>query len=250
MLGRPTMLLLAGTREAREIAEGLAAKRRWRVIASLAGATEHPAELPCDMRRGGFGGVDGMVEALQWDRVRAVIDATHPFAARISANTAAACAELGLPRILVRRPEWIAGEGDDWRPVDSLRNAADALPLFARAFLATGRQSLTQFRHRKDVWFLARVIDPQPGKFPLPRGDYTIGKPPFPLGHEMTLMRDYRITHLVAKNSGGPTGLAKFQAARRLGVPVLMVERPAPPRGLVVETAVEALDWAAGLAIA
>ncbi len=249
MLGKPTLLLLAGTQEAREIAEALATNKRWRVIASLAGATQAPAELPSDMRRGGFGGVDGMVEALQWDNVRAVIDATHPFAEQISANAAAACAELGLPRVLVRRPEWAPEAGDDWRKQPDLAAAADALPLFARAFLATGRQSLTHFKHRKDVWFLARAIDAQPGKFPLPRGDYTIGKPPFPVGHEVTLMRDYRITHLVAKNSGGAVGIAKFRAARELGLPVLMVERPAPPRGAIVETATEALDWAASLAI-
>lgn len=250
MLGKPTLLLLAGTQEAREIAEALAKKRRWRVIASLSGATETPAELPCAMRRGGFGGVDGMVEALKWDNVRAVIDATHPFAAQISANAAAACRELGLPRLVVRRPEWSAGPGDDWRPQPSLKAAADALPLFARAFLATGRQSLTQFRHRKDVWFLARVIDPQPGRFPLPRGDYTVGKPPFPLMHEITLMQDYRITHVVAKNSGGEAGRTKLLAARELGLPVLMVERPAPPRGAVAATTDEALAWLGALAIA
>lgn len=249
MIGKPTLLLLAGTQEAREIAQALADQKRWRVIASLAGSTDNPTELPCDMRRGGFGGVDGMVEALQWDSVRAVIDATHPFADQISANTRAACAELGLPRIVVRRPEWRPGEGDNWRPQASLEEAAQALPLFARAFLATGRQSLPAFKDRKDVWFLARVIDPQPGKFPLPRGDYTIGKPPFPVGHEVMLMKDYRITHLVVKNSGGEAGMAKLLAARRLGLPVLMVERPDPPPGAVVETPAEALDWLSNLAI-
>lgn len=249
MLGRPTLLLLAGTQEAREIAQALAKRRRWRVLASLAGVTERPAELPCDMRRGGFGGADGMVEALKWDNVRAVIDATHPFADRISANAAAACAELGLPRIVVRRPEWRPERGDDWRPMPGLRAAADALPLFARAFLAVGRQSLGPFAHRKDVWFLARAIDPQPGGFPLPRGDWTLGKPPFPLMHEVTLMRDYRITHLVAKNSGGEAGAAKLRAARELGIPVLMVERPAPPRGELAETPADALAWLDTLAI-
>jgi len=249
MFGRPTVLLLAGTAEAREIAEALARKKRWRVLASLSGATEAPAELPCDMRRGGFGGVDGMIEALQWDNVKAVIDATHPFADQISANTAAACAELGLPRIVVRRPEWTPEDGDDWRPQPSLKAASEALPLFARAFLAVGRQSLNPFAHRKDVWFLARVIDPQPGKFPLPRGDWTLGKPPFPLMHEVTLMQDYRISHLVAKNSGGEAGRAKLLAARELGLPVLMVQRPDPPRGEIAETAEQALAWLGTLAI-
>jgi len=181
--------------------------------------------------------------------VRAVIDATHPFAAQISANAAAACAELGLPRIVVRRPEWRPEEGDDWRTQPSLRAAADALPLFARAFLAVGRQSLAPFAHRKDVWFLARAIDPQPGGFPLPRGDWTLGKPPFALMHEITLMQDYRISHVVAKNSGGEAGRAKLLAARALRLPVLMVERPAPPRGDVVETADAALAWLKTLAI-
>ncbi len=249
MFGRPTLLLLAGTTEAREIAEALAQQKRWRVLASLAGATRFPADLPCDLRRGGFGGVAAMTEALKLDNVRAVIDATHPFADQISANTRAASANLGLPRMVVRRPSWAPEEGDDWRPQPSLDAAAHALPLFSRAFLATGRQSLPSFQDRKDVWFLARVIDLPLERFPLPRGDYAIGQPPFTEAHEMTLMTDYGITHLVTKNSGGAAGRAKLLAARKLGLPVLMVDRPDPPRGPVVETAQAALDWLETLAI-
>lgn len=249
MFGKPTLLLLAGTAEAREIAEALAHKKHWRVIASLAGATRFPADLPCDLRRGGFGGVGGMTEALKLDNVCAVIDATHPFADQISANTRAASANLGLPRIVVRRPEWTPEEGDDWRPQPDLQAASQALPLFSRAFLATGRQSLSVFQHRKDVWFLARVIDTPLERFPLPRGDYTVGQPPFTVAHEATLMADYRITHLVAKNSGGKAGRAKLLAARKLGLPVLMVDRPDPPLGPVVETSSAALDWLDTLAI-
>lgn len=245
------LLLLAGTTEAREIAAQIARdpdlKRRYRVTAALAGATESPAPLNADQLRGRFGGAEGMMTALKWDRIDLVVDATHPYATTISENARLACGALGTPLLQVWRPAWAPGPSDDWRATPDLESAAAALPFFCRAFLATGRRSLAAFKERRDVWFLARVIDPPGARFPLPRGDYAVGRPPFTVAHEETLLTDYRIGWLVSKNAGGEAGWTKLLAARKLGLPVLMIDRPPAPRptpgGAVVETSAAAIDW-------
>ena len=242
MTGAPVVLLLAGTAEARAIASLLTARGQCRVIASLSGATGRPAPMPCEVRRGGFGGVAGLIETLKTNQVRAVIDATHPFANQISANAEAACRALALPRLHLRRPGWSPGAGDNWRRVPDLAAASRALPENTRAFLTTGRNTLPAFRLREDVWFLARVIARPPGPSPLRRGAFVIGTPPFTEAHERALMREHRIGVLVSKDSGGKFK-AKLAAARALSLPVVMIDRPPPPPGEVAETPEAAIAW-------
>jgi precorrin-6A/cobalt-precorrin-6A reductase len=227
------ILVLAGTAEGRCLVTALSEAGR-PVIAALAGATEDPAPLGVETLRGGFGGAAGLAETLRRRGIAALIDATHPFAERISANAAEAASATGTPRLRLQRPEWRGG----WRRFASLEQAVAALPPDARVFAATGRQTLDAYRGRNVV---ARVIDPPAGA--APEGVRLIlGRPPVPLAEEIALMERERITHLVAKNSGGPAR-AKLDAAEALVVEVLMIDRPAPPPGPTVETVAQALEW-------
>jgi len=236
------ILILAGTAEARALA-GALAQRRIPVLASLAGAVRAPGALPVPMRIGGFGGAAGFLDCLAQQRVARVIDATHPFAARITARTAALCADVGMPLLRLERPGWQAGPQDRWTWAAELPGAAALVPPGARVFLATGRQSVAGFA-RLDATVFVRVIDPPEAPFPM-RGDWVQGRPPFALGDEVALLRRLGITHLVAKDSGGTDNRAKLDAARILGLPVIMIRRPAPPQGLAIVAAVtQALAWA------
>lgn len=232
------VLLLAGTAEARALAERLRDARGIRLTASLAGVTADPAPIAAETRRGGFGGAEGLAGYLRAEAVAAVIDATHPFSARMAGNAARACAATGTPRLRLIRPPW-APVGD-WRRLPDLAAAAAALPPGAHALLTTGRKQTAPFAARHDVRFLLRVIEPVTG---LPAQiDQLAARPPFTLESELALMQDRRITHLVSKNSGG-AGRAKLDAAAQLGLPILMVERPAPPPGPQAATVDAALAW-------
>lgn len=236
------LLLLAGTAEARAVAERLAGDGRLEVIASLAGATRDPRALPVPLRVGGFGGEDAQKEWMKINAIDVVIDATHPFAAAISARTRAICAALGLPCLQLLRPGWQPVAGDDWRYVDSVKAAALAIPSGAVALLATGRQSLPAFLSRRDAVLYLRQIDPPGGPFPLPRGGYVIAAPPFSEAEELRLFKTLGVDLLVVKDAGGRAG-AKLDAARALGLPVVMIRRPAAPPGEKVANVDAALDW-------
>jgi precorrin-6A/cobalt-precorrin-6A reductase len=235
------ILLLAGTGEAREIAAGLAA-RGVAGIASLAGATRQPAPLRLPTRTGGFGDEAGFRTFLAAHRVTAIIDATHPFAERITARTVRVAADLGLPCLRVDRPAWAPGPGDRWTEAP-LDQAGAHIPAGARVFVASGRQTLATLRALPNHLF-CRVIDPPDQPFPGP-GAWVVGRPPFTEGQETALFRDLAIDWLVVKNAGGTEGWPKLAAARELGLPVLIAPRPALPPGLTsVTTAAAALDWA------
>lgn len=238
---RPHVLILAGTAEARTLAAELAARPGLRVTASLAGVTSAPAPIEAETRIGGFGGAEGLAGWLRAHRVAALIDATHPFAARMAANAAEACAATGTPRLKLLRPPWEAA--GDWRDVTDLAAAAAALPSGARVLLTTGRKELAPFAERPDLACFLRVIEPA-GNLP-PHFTQIVARPPFPLERELALMREHGITHLVAKNSGG-TGRARIDAAVELGIPLLVVVRPAPPAGPLAASVGEALDWLRG----
>lgn len=232
------VLILAGTAEARALAEDLAARPGLRVTASLAGATASPAPIAAATRIGGFGGAEGLAAWLRGQGVAALIDATHPFAARIAANAATACARTGTPRLKLLRPAW--EPVGDWRAVPDLAAAAAALPPAARPVLTTGRKDLAPFVARADLTCLLRVIEPVDG---LPGHIVQIvARPPFPLDAELALMRAHAATHLVAKNAGG-AGRAKLEAAAQLGLPLLVVERPPPPPGTLACDVAGALAW-------
>jgi precorrin-6A/cobalt-precorrin-6A reductase len=238
------VLVLGGTAEARVLAAALERDPAVDVTTSLAGRVARPV-LPVGRTRvGGFGGAHGLASWLVREDVSVLVDATHPFAARISASAAAACRSTGVPFLALRRPEWRPGRGDQWHHVDSLTAAAQALPpLGSRAFLTTGRQGLDAFAGVPDVWFLVRTIDPPVP--PMPAAiQVLLDRGPYSLESEEALMRRLRIDVLVTKNSGGSATAAKLAAARSLGLPVVMVRRPPAPEGVATVDSVEAvLDW-------
>ena len=198
------------------------------MFTSLAGRTREPAPLAGEVRTGGFGGADGLAQWLEAHHAAAVIDATHPFAQAISTNAARACAESGTPLLSLIRPPYSAGPGDDWREVSSLQAAAELLPLLGRrAFLTTGRQGLAAFAALDQMWFLIRCVSPRPARFQRAR-EVILARGPYRADREHLLMRQHLIDVLVTKNSGGaPTAGKLHRAARHLGLPVIMVSRPA-----------------------
>jgi precorrin-6A/cobalt-precorrin-6A reductase len=224
-----TVLILGGTAEARELAGRLAVRSGLRVVSSLAGRVRDPALPAGEVRIGGFGGPEGLAAWLTGHDVAAVVDATHPFAQGISANAAAACARTGTPLLSLVRPGWTPGEHDRWHEVASVEDAAGLLPsLGRRAFLTTGRQGLAAFAPLEQTWFLIRCVDPPSG--PLPRAcEVILARGPYDAGAERVLMSSRRIDVLVTKNSGGEMTAGKLDAARELGIPVIMVRRPPLP---------------------
>ncbi len=239
-----TVLILGGTAEAAALARALAEDARVSVTTSLAGRTRAPAELPGAVRRGGFGGAVALADYLKSHGIDLLIDATHPFAARISRNAAQACAAAGVPRLVLARAPWTAREGDRWVPVPDAEAAAAELPERGRrVFLTIGRQELAAFTGLDAVWFLVRLVEPPEDPIPLEDYHLVLGRGPFALAQETALLRAQGIEVVVSKNSGGPGTYAKIEAARALGLPVVMVERPALPEGEAVETVAAALAW-------
>jgi len=235
-----TVLILGGTTEARALAAALAdpSPPAFRVISSLAGRTRDPLRPAGEVRIGGFGGADGLASYLRAERVDVLVDATHPFAERISANAAAASAATGLPLLVVRRPGWTEQPGDDWRRTPSLAAAAELLPrLGRRVFLTTGRQGMAAFAGIHDCWFLARSVEPPAPPRPR-RLEVLLDRGPFTVDGELRLLRDHRIDVLVSKDSGGAD--AKLIAAREQGIPVVLIDRPAPPPAATTVDSVEA----------
>ena len=240
------VLLLGGTAEAAWLARQLSEWPGIHVIMSLAGRVRTPSLPPGQLRIGGFGGRAGLLEWLRDQQIRAVVDATHPFAATITAAAAEATAQLGVPFVLLRRPGWQAGPGDAWHWVNSLDEAATRLPdLGHRAFLTTGRTGLAAFATLDDVWFLLRTIEPPDPLFA--RCEVVLARGPFTVPGELELLQRYRIDVLVTKDSGGEMTAAKLVAARRLGVPVLLVRRPPLPVVPVVTTGAEVLRRLPGM---
>ncbi len=241
------VLLLAGTAEARALAAELTALRGLPVIASLAGAVSAPAALPVPTRVGGFGGDVGFAAWLDAHRPRMVIDATHPFAARIGPRTAAACAARGLPYLRLLRPPWQPEPGEAWVDVPREEDVARVISPGARVFLATGGQRLNRFSGlagRQVVW---RGIDPRDG-CPIPGAVFVQGRPPFTEAAERARMTEHRIQWLVTRNAGGDMGRAKLAAARALGVRVAMIARPPAPDAPTVTTVAAALSHIRGAA--
>lgn len=242
-----TILILGGTREAAVIAERLSTHGTLRVVTSLAGRTKEPRPVAGEVRIGGFGGAAGLEGHLRQEGVDLVIDATHPFAATISANAAEACGNAGVKRLVFVRPPWEPTPEDRWERVASLEDAADRLPPGARAFLALGHQHLAAFSARKDCAFVVRLMDEPEERLPIAEYDLLVGPPSTDAGVEAEMFDRYAITHMVCRNSGGVGAQAKLVAARQIGLPVIMITRPPPPDGEIHET-VDALIEAIGLA--
>jgi precorrin-6A/cobalt-precorrin-6A reductase len=238
------LLILGGTTEASALAKRLPNIAGIEPLLSLAGRTERPATAIVPMRVGGFGGVDGLARFLREERIGAVVDATHPFAARISANAVEACAATRTPLIAFTRPAWEAVPGDRWTSVASPEAAATALGREGRrVFLTVGRLSLDAFAAAGHHLYVVRAIDaPRPIRA-LPRHRLILARGPFGLAEEMALMKAEGIEILVSKNSGGAATYAKIEAARLLGLPVIMIERPNPPRSDALTDVEAVIAW-------
>ncbi|MFD7629077.1 cobalt-precorrin-6A reductase [Streptomyces sp. NPDC059851] len=248
----PHVLVLGGTTEARRLAEALtagpaatAAPFPFRVTTSLAGRVAAPVLPPGGVRIGGFGGPEGLAAWIAEHGVTHLVDATHPFAERMSFNAARAAALTGVPLLALRRPGWTPGPGDDWTFASDLDGAAALLPGLGvgRVFLTTGRTGLHAFAHLTEPWFLVRSVDPPAGPVP-PRLEVLLDRGPFTLADERGLLARHRIDLLVTKDSGGSATAPKLTAAREAGVPVLVVRRPPVPEGIPeAGTAAAAADW-------
>ncbi|WP_072394796.1 cobalt-precorrin-6A reductase [Hyphomicrobium sp. CS1GBMeth3] len=239
------VLILGGTTEASAIARHLAQDPRFAVTLSLAGRTSNPAAAPgLALRVGGFGGSAGLARWLAEEKIAVVIDATHPYAAQISHNADTAAAERGLPLCTVIRPPWQPDPADRWQTVHSMEAAADALGTEPqRVFLSIGRQGVGAFLRAQQHSYVIRSIEP-PEDNALPPDTTVIQmRGPFTLEDEIDLLRSRHIDVVVSKNAGGAATYAKIEAARRLVLPVVMIERPYKAGRHFVATAEEALDW-------
>jgi precorrin-6A/cobalt-precorrin-6A reductase len=239
------VLLLAGTREATRLAEVLVDAHGVDVLSSLAGVTRAPVRRAGRVRVGGFGGAEGLADHLKREPCDALIDATHPFAATMPFHAAAAARATATPSCRVLRPPWVPTTEDRWIEVSDLRSAAAALDGLGarRVMLTVGRQSTRAFADH-GAWFLVRAIEapealPEHHRLHLARG-------PFDVGSERSLMSEHRIDAVVTKNAGGSATEAKLAAARELGIPVVMIARPAQPAVTAVPGVDQAVAWLAG----
>ncbi|HSS24678.1 MAG TPA: cobalt-precorrin-6A reductase [Mycobacterium sp.] len=238
------VLLLGGTAEARALARTL--HPRVDIISSLAGRVPDPALPVGPVRIGGLGGVDGLRRWLEDERVGAVVDATHPFAATMTAHAAEVCGQLRIPHIVLARPAWDPG-GAIVVASDIKAAEAVAQQRYSRVFLTTGRSGVKAFSG-SDAWFLIRAVT-EPDAASLPRRhQLLLSRGPYRYDDELALLSEHRIDALVTKNSGGDMTRAKLAAAAALDIPLVMVARPPLPEGVTaVGTVQEAADWVAGL---
>jgi len=248
-MGQHHILILGGTTEARGFAEKLAAREDIAATISLAGRTADPKPLPLPTRIGGFGGVEGLTDYLAKERVDLLIDATHPFANQISANAAAAAKQSGVPIFALCRPGWVRQAYDRWVSVGSVAAAVIALGQTPRrVFLSIGRQEAYQFSAAPQHAYIVRSVDPVEPPLVVPQAEYILASGPFTVEAETDLFRYNRIDTLVTKNSGGSATYAKIEAARALGLPVVMIARPHKPTGIAMTDVEACVAWLHGLA--
>lgn len=241
-MGKHRILILGGTTEARQLAAALALRPDCDILLSLAGRTAEPMAQPVPSRSGGFGGSDGLAGFLKSENFDLLIDATHPFAARISHNAAIAAGSIGIAFFALRRFAWQREPGDLWTCVRSIPEAVTALGAAPkRVFLAIGRQEVFHFEHAPQHQYLIRSVDPVLPQLGVPDARYILATGPFEQAAERALLTGNRIDVIVAKNSGGTATYGKIAAARALGIAVIMVERQQPDDVRTVETVKDAL---------
>lgn len=239
------ILILGGTNEAAALARAVAQSGWATPILSLAGLTDAASVEGVVMRSGGFGGPDGLVQYLRSTGIAAVFDATHPFAAKITAHAAKACMAAGVPRFRLQRANWQLQPGDDWHAVDSLADGLGWLrPRARRVFATLGRRALPDLAAAEAFTFVMRGIT-RPADLP-DNVIWVTGRPPFPVEAETELLRRHEIAALFIQASGGELTYAKLAAARELRLPVVMLTRPQPPEG-AAGAAPEALSWLADI---
>lgn len=238
------VLILGGTGDAGELAAKASQIPGLEVISSLAGRTQNPIAPMGLVRVGGFGGETGLAEFLHDCQIDYLIDATHPFAAQISWNAAAAAAKADIPHLMLIRPVWQKTAADHWIEVPDIEAAVSVLERQAkRVFLTIGRQQLAPFARLQNLWFLMRSIDPPAPDTAVPKGLLLFDRGPFTLAQERKLLTDYAIDTIVSKNSGGDATYAKILAAREMQLAVVLISRPAMPAGEHASDAQTAFQW-------
>lgn len=221
------LLILGGTTEASALARRIAGRADLDPVLSLAGRTQSPVPPAIPFRVGGFGGIAGLEAYLNQQRIDAVIDATHPFAAQMSRHAAAACRTSGTPLAVFTRPAWRSREGDRWTGVPDMAAAARAIGETPRTvFLTVGGLQLGAFARAPHHHYIVRTIDPPDAIRCLKSHRLILARGPFSVADEIGLMRDHQVDAVVTKNSGGAATEAKLAAARALGIEVIMIERP------------------------
>jgi precorrin-6A/cobalt-precorrin-6A reductase len=240
------ILILGGTGEAAALARALAARfgDALAVTTSLAGRTREPTQVPGGLRVGGFGGPEGLADYLRSARIELLVDATHPFAAQISRHARLAAQATGTERLLLSRPSWKPEAGDRWIEAADMNSAAALLPRLGRCvFITTGARELDAFAALSDLHFVVRLIAPPRAPLAL-AAELVIARPPFALDDERNLLQRHAIDVVVAKASGGARP-EKLEAARAVGLPVVMISRPPPEPGPAVASVEDAVEWIA-----
>ena len=236
-------LILGGTGDANRLADAFV-REKIDAIYSYAGRTQIPLGHPLPTRIGGFGGAAGLADFIRAERITHVIDATHPFAAEMSRHAVEACEATGIPLVALERAPWVRDDGDNWIEVADISAAVSALPEpRTRVFLAIGRQHIAPFVAKPQHTYTLRFVDAPDGELPLPDAEVIISRGPFTLEGDRELMQSRGIQWLVARNSGGAGAHAKIDAARELGLPEIMIARPALPERARVESVEDVLAW-------
>jgi precorrin-6A/cobalt-precorrin-6A reductase len=235
-------LILGGTLDASLLAAEIA-RARIKAVYSYGGRTRAPADQPLPTRIGGFGGASGLADYIRRENITHLIDATHPFAAEISRNAVEACKDTKTPLIALERAPWVQAPGDNWIEVVDVNAAVAALPESpAQVFLAIGRQHIAPFASKPRHAYTLRFVDPPEAPLPF-AADVIVSRGPFTLDAELEMMRARGITWIVARNSGGDGARAKIDAARALGLPVILISRPRLPERSRVESVAEVMHW-------
>lgn len=237
--------MLGGTSEARQLVEALAARPGITLSVSLAGRTRNPLAYPAPTRIGGFGGPEGLAAHLAVEGIDALIDATHPFAAAMSRNAAEGARLAGVPLLALTRPAWVPRPGDDWHEAESLPAALTLIgEAPRRVFAALGRNEVRALEAAPQHRYLIRSVDPVEPPLDVPHADYVLDRGPFFVASECSLFKSHGIEIILAKNSGGTASEAKLDAARTLGLPVVLVARPSRPAEVpTVASLGEAVGW-------
>jgi precorrin-6A/cobalt-precorrin-6A reductase len=236
------ILLIGGTEEARQLNEILADRPGLELFTSLAGRTKNPAPLKGHVVSGGFGGDAGLTRFLSQNRIQCVVDASHPFAAKMTQTAARVCQRKKVSYLRFQRPLWVAGSADYWVQVPSIDKAVEAAADHARIFLSVGRQELAPFTVLKDRFFLVRSIEGVSFE-PVECETFFIRqRGPFSVPDEKKLLKHHKIDVIVTKNSGGLSTYAKIVAARELRLPVIMIDRPDLPNVMTLSSIDEVIQ--------
>lgn len=238
----PNLLILGGTTEANALAKAVA-EQGITAVYSYAGRVETPRPQPLPVRVGGFGGPEGLAHYIRENAITHVVDATHPFAAQMSRNAIEACHATQVPLAALTRAAWKPQPGDVWHRVPDITAAVDALAGDPqRVFLAVGRMHLEDFAAQPQHYYLLRLVD-EPDTLPLPNAEVVVARGPFTEADDRALMQQHGTQLVVSKNAGGSGARAKLDAARALGLPVLMIDRPVLPKRTELSTVAQVLDW-------